>query len=89
MPVLYLKIYINLSIERGQGLNHSITDAGNLVKSLKADSCQSSAIAKYEEEMIARAGEEVHLSVINTTMLHDWSKVLESPVFKQALAMQS
>ncbi|KAF7889253.1 hypothetical protein EAF00_009553 [Botryotinia globosa] len=78
-----------MTYQRGQGLNHSITDAGNLVKFLKADSCQSSAIAKYEEEMIARAGEEVHLSVINTTMLHDWSKVLESPVFKNALRMQS
>ena len=82
-------MYTDLSIERGQGLNHSMTDAGNLVEFLKTDAYQSSAIAKYEEEMINRAGEEVHLSVINTTMLHDWSKVLESPVFKKALAKQS
>jgi hypothetical protein len=40
---------------------------------------------KYEEEMKKRAGEEVRLSVLNTTMLHDWAKVIESPVFKAGL----
>ncbi|ESZ97152.1 hypothetical protein SBOR_2465 [Sclerotinia borealis F-4128] len=78
-----------MTYQRGQGLNHSITDAGNLVEFLKMDTHQSSAIDNYEEEMINRAGEEVHLSIINTTMLHDWSKVIESPVFKSALTKQS
>ncbi|KAI9650021.1 hypothetical protein NHQ30_000034 [Ciborinia camelliae] len=78
-----------MTYQRGQGLNHSITDGGNLVELLKTDAHQSSAISQYEDEMIARTGGEVHLSVINTEMLHDWSKVIESPVFKSALTRQS
>ena len=74
-----------MNIERGQGLNHSITDAGKLVELLKSSSDQQSAISAFETEMKARAGEEVRLSVINTTMLHDWTKVQESPVFKAGL----
>ncbi|KAA8563643.1 hypothetical protein EYC84_011666 [Monilinia fructicola] len=78
-----------MTYQRGQGFNHSIADAGKLVESLKTYVQQSSAISNYEEEMTTRAGEEVNLSVINTTMLHDWSKVIESPVFKKALTKQS
>ena len=66
-------------------MNHSISDAGRLVECLKADSNQASAIEKYETEMKTRAGEEVRLSVMNTSMLHDWAKVLDSPVFKAGL----
>jgi hypothetical protein len=35
--------------------------------------------------MKARGGEEVKLSEINTTMLHDWAKVLQSPLFTAGL----
>jgi hypothetical protein len=63
-----------------------MADAGKLVTVLKAETLdQASAIAQYEEEMKARAGEEVQLSVTNTTMLHDWTKVLESPVMRAGL----
>ncbi|KAH6684248.1 hypothetical protein B0J14DRAFT_612325 [Halenospora varia] len=41
------------------GLNHSITDAGNLVLLLAEESDIRSAIEKYESEMKSRAGEEV------------------------------
>ena len=39
--------------------------------------------------MKERAGEEVRVSVMNTTMLHDWNKVMESPVFKAGLKLDS
>ena len=52
---------------------------------LKTESSVSSATERYEADMKARAGEEVRLSVMNTTMLHSWAKVLESPVFKAGL----
>jgi hypothetical protein len=42
-------------------------------------------IEQYETEMMARSGEEVRSSVMNTSMLHDWAKVLESPVMKSGL----
>ncbi|PQE21575.1 FAD binding domain-containing protein [Rutstroemia sp. NJR-2017a WRK4] len=75
-----------MTYQRGQGLNHAIADAGKIVALLKSETLdQASAIAQYEEEMKARAGEEVRLSVMNTTMLHDWTKVLESPVMRAGL----
>ncbi len=46
---------------------------------------QSEAITKYEVEMKERAGEEVKMSVMNTTMLHDWDKVMASPVMTKGL----
>lgn len=42
----------------------------------------ATAIDMYEAEMKPRSGEEVRISVANTTMLHDWKKVMQSPVFK-------
>jgi len=74
-----------MTYQRGQGLNHSIADAGKLVESLASESNQLSAIQNYETEMMDRAGEEVRSSVTNTTMLHDWNKVLESPVMRAGL----
>ncbi len=71
--------------ERGQGLNHSITDAGKLVGFLASEPDQKSAIDKYENEMKGRAGEEVQISVMNTVMLHDWESVMKSPLMKAGL----
>lgn len=71
--------------ERGQGLNHSISDAGKLVTLLASEPEQKSAIEKYEDEMKARAGEEVRISVMNTAMLHDWEKVMKSPLMQAGL----
>ncbi len=72
-------------LERGQGLNHSITDAGKFVSFLNSEMNQKFAIEKYEQEMKARSGEEVRISVMNTTMLHDWEKVMKSPVMTAGL----
>ncbi|TVY36531.1 FAD-dependent monooxygenase, partial [Lachnellula occidentalis] len=74
-----------MTFQRGQGLNHSMADAGKLVESLTSEPNQSSAIQAYESEMKDQAGEEVRSSVANTTMLHDWDRVLESPLMKAGL----
>ena len=42
----------------------------------------SAAVSAYDEEVVPRGGEEVKCSVENGFMLHDWQKVLESPVFR-------
>lgn len=75
----------NVFSERGQGLNHSITDAGKLVESFTTNPDQKSAIENYETEMKARAGEEVRVSVMNTTMLHNWEKCIASPLMTAGL----
>ena len=77
-----------MTYQRGQGLNHSITDAANLVEAVRravSGTAQASAITDYEDEMIARAGGEVNLSTVNTAMLHDWQKVLQSPVLTSGM----
>jgi 2-polyprenyl-6-methoxyphenol hydroxylase-like FAD-dependent oxidoreductase len=83
-----------MTYQRGQGLNHSITDAGQLrdvlVRLWQSDPVTRNAeqerlITEFENQMIARAGEEVRTSTLNTTMLHDWAKVLQSPLFQGGL----
>ena len=75
-----------MTYQRGQGLNHSLTDADKLAEIISSFvasddiAAQQSAVATYEKEMIARAGEEVRVSTKNTRMLHVWEQMLQSPV---------
>ncbi|KAL5356162.1 FAD binding domain-containing protein [Aspergillus floccosus] len=74
-----------MTYQRGQGLNHSFTDAMKLTEAIEAFASQLSAIAEYEDEMISRSGAEVALSTLNTGMVHDWEKVLKSPVMTSGM----
>jgi 2-polyprenyl-6-methoxyphenol hydroxylase-like FAD-dependent oxidoreductase len=78
-----------MTYQRGQGLNHSISDAAKLVQAVKSilngSKEQKDAIAEYEKEMIERAGTEVRMSTHNTGMLHDWDRALQSPVMRKGL----
>ncbi|KAF2097816.1 FAD/NAD(P)-binding domain-containing protein [Rhizodiscina lignyota] len=82
----------SITFQRGQGLNHSLQDVVNLWKEIiaclgpNAYCTQADAIARYEEEMVARTGAETKMCTMNTHMLHDWSKVQQSPVFKRGVA---
>lgn len=73
--------------ERGQGMNHGIADASKLTKCLKAaatgDATWQSAVDEYQAEMIDRAGDEVRTSFENTEMLHDWSRMQDSPIMQR------
>lgn len=80
-----------MTYQRGQGLNHSISDAGKLrdaIVKIAEGGDRSKLVTAFEDEMIARAGEEVRGSTANTSMLHDWSKVLQSPVFQKGLSQK-
>lgn len=84
-----------MTFQRGQGLNHAITDAGALRDGIvgawpKAGGAmqkeeRAEIMGKYEDEMVRRAGEEVRLSAKNTQMLHDWEMVMNSPMVKSGL----
>ncbi|KAF2452689.1 putative monooxygenase, partial [Lineolata rhizophorae] len=78
-----------MTYQRGQGLNHSVADADKLVGAVKAfvggEVSRAQAMEAYEEEMKRRAGEEVRTSTLNSKMLHDWEKVLASPLFKSGM----
>lgn len=88
-----------MTFQRGQGLNHALTDSLKLCEAITkawrgevggkggfvGTEERAAAIDAYETEMIARAGEEVRLSAKNTAMLHDWEQVLQSPVFQKGV----
>lgn len=78
-----------MTTQRGQGLNHSMTDAANLCKAIKHVMAGTGAldreIKSYELEMVARAGEEVRVSALNTEMLHNWNMALGSPMLMSGL----
>ncbi|KAG9687264.1 FAD/NAD(P)-binding domain-containing protein, partial [Aureobasidium melanogenum] len=77
---------------RGQGLNHAIQDAYNLInilinhhKSSSATSDLPSQLQAYAQEVSVRGSEEVRLSKQNAYMVLDWKVLEQSPVFKHAL----
>lgn len=81
------------NIDRGQGLNHAIQDAYNLVNILinhhktssSATSNLASQLQSYAQEVSVRGAEEVRLSKQNAYMVLDWKVLEQSPVFKHAL----
>ena len=82
-----------MTFQRGQGLNHAVTDSQKLCKAIvdcwNGDdgflAGRKTAIDGYEKEMIARASEEVRLGEQNSKMLHDWELVRQSPIFGKGI----
>ncbi|KAH7357391.1 hypothetical protein BKA66DRAFT_515480 [Pyrenochaeta sp. MPI-SDFR-AT-0127] len=77
-----------MTYQRGQGLNHSITDAGKLRDALvkiQQGGARSDTITAFEDEMIQRGGTEVRDGTANTMLLHDWERVKQSPLFTKGL----
>ncbi|KFY77573.1 hypothetical protein V499_03086 [Pseudogymnoascus sp. VKM F-103] len=76
-----------MTFQRGQGMNHGIADAASLVTKLKSaldgHSSVKDAVKAYNTEMIERAGDEVATSKENTEMLHDWSRMMDSPIMQK------
>lgn len=73
--------------DRGQGLNHSIQDALNVVEALKAvsqgASTLSESISAYDAELVKRGSDEVNTSVQSAIMTLNSAKLMESPLMKQ------
>lgn len=78
---------------RGQGLNHAIQDAYNLVnilaKSPSASGDEETSLAKqiqnYSDEVARRGADEVNLSKQNAFMALNWKTLHQSPVMKHSL----
>jgi len=68
-------------------MNHGIADATVLVKELTAAMAGSKSVKEaadaYQDEMISRAGDEVVLGLVNTEMLHDWSRFSQSALMQK------
>lgn len=83
-----------MTFQRGQGLNHAVTDSSKLCKAItniwngtegRNTETKKRFIEEYESEMIKRGSEEIRLGEMNSKMLHDWDQVLQSPVMRQGL----
>lgn len=77
-----------MTYQRGQGLNHSITDAGQIRDALvkiREGADRKQTITDFETAMIERAGDEVRQCTRNTSLLHDWEKVKHSPFYTQGM----
>ena len=77
--------------DRGQGLNNAITDAAEFLfhlQNMKAYSSEelAAAVKRYEAELWPRGNTAVFMSYENTSALHNWSAIQESPLFKYGVA---
>jgi hypothetical protein len=75
--------------DRGQGLNISIADVHELLNAITSvrDGSISveEAISAYDAEVVRRGAKEVKLSTENTFMVHDWNKIMASPLMQQGI----
>lgn len=80
-----------MTFHRGQGLNNAIHDVASLAKLLSENGFEvpgdgsDSAVTAYEREMWQRGKEAVVGSRENTLAIHDWDKLLRSPLFQSGL----
>jgi 2-polyprenyl-6-methoxyphenol hydroxylase-like FAD-dependent oxidoreductase len=82
-----------MTFQRGQALNHALTDATLLLAAAEAArdagwdaGVRAERTEEYEREVRERAGEEVRLCDVNTEMVHDWEKVKLSPLWSKGLS---
>lgn len=84
-----------MTFQHGQGLNHSIQDAYTACKAIESFwnrgdftiEQRANAIQLYEDEMIARTGEEARLSEENSMKMYDWKKIMQSPTMLEGMAV--
>lgn len=77
-----------MTFHRGQGLNNAIQDAALLAKKIGEVGFGEEAVSQYEREMIPRARDAVVGSNENSLSVHDWTKLVQSPLFTQGLKQQ-
>ncbi len=65
-------------------------DAAYFVRAVKAvaegKQTLAEAVRAYDQEVVKRGGEEVRLSKMNTEMVHDWERVMQSAVLQKGAA---
>lgn len=60
-----------------------------LVKVHKGESSLAEVIGEYDEELVPRGAEEVISSKQNALMLHDWNRLMDSPLMTRSLERTS
>ncbi|KAK7522760.1 uncharacterized protein IWZ02DRAFT_490182 [Phyllosticta citriasiana] len=72
---------------RGQGLNNAILDCAQLVQQIAAmpthtAAALADAVRRYEVEAVRRGNEVVRANLQNSLDVHDWSRIMESMIFR-------
>ncbi|RDW56591.1 hypothetical protein BP5796_13056 [Coleophoma crateriformis] len=79
--------------QRGQGFNHAVCDVYNLVAELRKMQTEGlsleGAVNAYTDEMVKRGGDEVEAALLNTQMVHDWDRAMQSPLFTKFWTRQN
>lgn len=80
------------STDRGQGLNLSLQDAGDLVEGIKTVTQGrkelGQVIDEYDESMRSRASKESQLSLDQTLKSHDWNTLMNGPAVRMGAYQQ-
>jgi cellobiose-specific phosphotransferase system component IIA len=80
-------LYPLTSSDRGQGLNHCISDAVNFVAAIKgvqeSNKSLDEAVSAYDAELVQRGSDEVKTSKMSAIFVHDFKKFMDAPVLKK------
>jgi len=73
-------------LDRGQGFNSAIQDSSTFTAAIKEAASGakslSEAIKAYDEEVFERGTREMQISLAQTKSIHDWGKLMKSPMVK-------
>lgn len=73
-------------LDRGQGFNSAIQDSSTFAAAIKEAASGvkslSEAIKAYDEEVFERGTREMQISLTQTKSIHDWGKLMKSPMVK-------
>ncbi|KAF2260581.1 FAD/NAD(P)-binding domain-containing protein [Lojkania enalia] len=75
-----------MTFHRGQGANNAFYDSYCFVDAMKSvvqgKATLQGAVDEYDENVLKRGQEEVHISKVQTFFTHDWNNLVNSPVIK-------
>lgn len=79
--------------DRGQGLNNALQDASNFVGAIKEVASGAKglpeAISAYDAEVLERGIKEMKVSLAQTTLIHDWNTLMQSPMVTMGMRRQA
>ncbi|KAF2087053.1 FAD/NAD(P)-binding domain-containing protein, partial [Saccharata proteae CBS 121410] len=81
-----------MTFHRGQGLNNAVLDADSLVRGVRegvekglGKEALREAVRRYQEEVWVRGAEAVRSQNVNSEMIHDWGRVMESSFWRRGV----
>jgi 2-polyprenyl-6-methoxyphenol hydroxylase-like FAD-dependent oxidoreductase len=74
---------------RGQGLNNAVLDCSYFIAAIQevasGTKTLKDAIDTYDKEVAERGEKEIQLSLKQTMFIHDWEKMMSSPMIRMGM----